>query len=104
MMPGCTADNIDDLVIQIDGRVLLSLNVRHYPEKYDPYLFGHTNMNNLTYRGTGEIDGQGWIWWFKFTFNMDPDRPRLVRWYNINGGEWTGVKLKNSPNSHMKLT
>ena len=28
----------------------------------------------------------------------------MVRWYDIDGGEFTGIKLKNSPNSHMKLT
>ena len=104
MMPGCATSNTTDVVVQIDGKVLLSLNTKHYPENYNANLFLHSNVSNLTYRGTGEIDGQGWIWWFKFTFGKNVgDRPKLVKWVTCDGCEFTGIKLKNSPHAHLDI-
>jgi len=62
----------------------------------------HKNCKNVTYRGEGEIDGQGWMWWLKFAFNKDSNyRPRLIELTRMDGFEWAGIKLKDSPNSHL---
>lgn len=44
------------------------------------------------------------MWWLKFAFNKDSNyRPRLIEVHEMDGFEWSGIKLKNSPNSHLQI-
>ena len=79
-MPGCHTEGLRDVIVQIDGKVNLSQNIKYYPDNYKPALLSHSNSTNLTYRGEGKINGRGWLWWFFFTVNKDPYRPYLVEW------------------------
>ena len=105
VMPTIRVDDLNDVVVQIDGRILLSKNIHDYPKYgYDEQFIKHKNCANVTYRGEGEIDGQGWMWWFKFAFNKDSNyRPRLIEVHEMDGFEWSGIKLKDSPNSHLQI-
>jgi len=42
------------------------------------------DIQNVTFRGEGTIDGQGFMWWVREFLGRNPnDRPRLMQ---INGG------------------
>merc|ERR1711920_1085486 len=103
MMPQCEAADVANVEIVIDGRLLLSKNMYDYPiDLQNPHLFDISDASNLTIRGDGEIDGQGWDWWFKFAFNTVPmKRPKLFKIRRCTNCEFTGIKLKNSPNSFI---
>jgi len=79
-MPTIVSFGLENVIIQIDGTILLSKNAKDYGSyDYHDAFFVHKRAKNLTHTGDGEIDGQGWMWWFRFTFNKDPvSRPRLV--------------------------
>ena len=85
--PGCEVNNLTDIIVQIDARVMLqSPNITKSKYEYHKgkhlSLFYHEYSKNLTYRGTGEIDGQGWLYWTYFSLGWikSYDRPKLINW------------------------
>ena len=57
-MPTITTEGLEDVVIQIDGTILLSKNFKDYQTyEYDDVFIQHKDAKNLTHRGDGVIDG-----------------------------------------------
>ena len=56
------ADNVKNITIQIDGTLLLSKDFKAFSA--DGFLTFH-DTEDLTFKGTGTIDGQGFAWWIR---------------------------------------
>ena len=101
-MFGVWADEFTNMNITIDGKIKLSKRHHKWPvvnEKgniRDFMMF--SDIQNVTFRGEGEVDGQGYMWWVREFLGLNNmGRPRLVY---IRGGrnlEFTGIRWINSP-------
>ncbi len=100
----------DDITLHLDaGAVLLaSQNSEDYPVTsnrwegveqltYSPILAGN-DLKNISVTGKGTIDGQGEIWWKRFTEkNLEYPRPRMIGFADCENVFIEGITLKNSP-------
>lgn len=108
-MLGVWADNFTNINITIDGTIKLSKRHHHWPladEKNIRDFMMFNDIQNVTFRGEGTVDGQGYMWWVRefLQRNKNPKgRPRLVV---INGGrnlEFTGIRWLNSPKQNLHI-
>ena len=106
---------ISNIEIIIDGTLLLSKNWRHFQpieaERQDPAENGYgkygiriadmmqfVNCTDIVFRGKGEIDGQGFMWWVRELLKEnDLGRPQLIRIENGKNIEFKEIKVRNSP-------
>jgi len=95
---------------EIDGTILATKNWEDWPTDA-----GHKNSvnhlhfwqvndcNNITFAGSGTIDGQGFMWWIREWFVLNKaHRPKLVAFENVSGLEWTGLNVINSPSFFIR--
>jgi len=73
-----------------------------------PFISGN-DLTNVTFTGQGTIDGNGAVWWEeaekarqKVSGYVLP-RPRLIIFSRCKNLRLTGIKLANSPSSHLLL-
>ena len=75
-------ENIDNIQIVIDGKILLYNDVSSWPKVNNDKYYNAIdirNSNNLTITGSGKIDGQGYIWWVDFyKGNIVRQRPTII--------------------------
>lgn len=100
----------DDISLHIEaGAVLLaSQNPADYPVTrnrwegveqltYSPILAG-IDLKNISVTGRGTIDGQGELWWKRFTEkSLEYPRPRMIGFADCKNVFIEGITLKNSP-------
>ena len=56
------------------------------------------NCSDIVFRGKGEIDGQGFMWWVREVLKEnDLGRPQLLRIENGKNIEFKEIKVRNSP-------
>ncbi|XP_051222910.1 polygalacturonase ADPG2 [Lolium perenne] len=60
-------------------------------------------VNNLTVNGSGQIDGNGDIWWTCFNQKKCHVRPILLAFASCNNLSVKNIHLKDSPDKHMTL-
>ena len=88
--------NLTDVTIQIDGTLLVSKDFESFPAKSDFLMF--FDARNLTFKGQGVIDGQGYMWWIREYLRKNVNgRPNLVIINECSNIEWSGIRLLNSP-------
>ena len=64
---------------------------------YSPQIYAE-NVDNVTIKGHGTIDGQGQTWWkLKWENKLQYPRPRLICFYKSSNITIDGIKIKNSP-------
>jgi hypothetical protein len=103
MMPISLSD-LHNITLRVDGYLMASSNWRQWPVEGKTYAnFWNLNMNtDLTIEGTGTIDGQGYMWWWREIFQMNiHGRNNLINIGRTIGLEWSGVNLKNSMRYHL---
>ena len=89
------------------GAVLKLINdIPNYPAANERYLNFITikKANDVKISGEGVIDGQGQIWWDKFTAKeITFRRPQLLFIENCERLEIAGITTLNPPNTHISL-
>jgi hypothetical protein len=99
------SDNIDNITMQIDGKVLVSKDYKSFPNRDERNIedfLAFYDSNDLVFEGTGVIDGQGFMWWVReFISKNIYGRPLLVQLHECHNVEWTGIKLMNGPYYHL---
>ncbi|XP_051222911.1 probable polygalacturonase At1g80170 [Lolium perenne] len=61
------------------------------------------SVNNLTVNGSGQMDGNGDIWWTCFNQKKCHVRPILLAFASCNNLSVKNIHLKDSPDKHMTL-
>lgn len=62
------------------------------------HLFDFKEATNITFRGNGEIDGQGYMWWVRELLQQNPiGRPMILNMYRAKNIEFSGISVRNSP-------
>ena len=101
------AAGISNIVFQIDGTLRLSKAHHHFPERNPGEirdLFFFSDVDTITFQGSGEIDGQGYMWWVREFIGMNKSgRPRMIWIQRGRNIEFTGVRWTNSPHFHLWL-
>ena len=107
------ASYISNLTITIDGTLMVSKRHQKWSTHWDDAVnktqidqfMEFREVHNFVIRGSGTVDGQGYMWWVREYFgNNKYNRPHLL-W--LEGGtnlEFTGVRWVNSPFYHMWIT
>lgn len=89
------------------GAILKLINdIQNYPSANERYLNFITikKANDIKISGEGTIDGQGQIWWDKFTTKeITFRRPQLLFIENCERLEIAGITTLNPPNTHISL-
>ena len=62
---------------------------------------GNANIQNVTIKGKGIIDGNGAPWWAAYTANNSISRPRLIYILYCTNLTLDGITLTNSPSFHF---
>ena len=99
MMP-CWGEEFANITITVDGTIKASKRHNKWPVSGNEVrnFWSFTEIHNVTFRGIGTIDGQGYMWWIREYLSLNhkgrPDLLRVVRATNI---EVTGIRFVNSP-------
>ena len=95
-----------NLVLEKDAVLKLVDDVANYPSFNERYLnfISIKNANDIKISGEGIIDGQGQIWWDKFTVKeITFRRPQLLFIENCERLEIAGITTLNPPNTHISI-
>ena len=101
------AANVTNVVFQIDGTLRLSKRHHLIPERklgklYD--FFYLTDIDTITFQGSGEVDGQGYMWWVRELIGQNHNgRPHLVRIRRARNISFSGIRWINSPSFHFEI-
>lgn len=100
------ADEITNIVFQIDGTLRLSKRHRQFPLRIEGKvrdLFRFNDVDSITFQGSGEIDGQGYMWWVRELLSQNKnERPKM---FVVNRGRnlhLTGIRWVNSPQKFIE--
>ena len=106
MMP-FSLNNASDFTFTINGLIYLSEDFMAWPVNSNNdanHFFVVNDVENLTIKGTGQIDGQGYWWWMReYVQKNVHSRPHMLLMERVNHCYITGVKFTNSPYYHMLL-
>ena len=108
-MLGVWGDNFTNINITIDGTIKLSKRHHHWPLADEDSIrdfMMFRDIVNVTFRGEGTVDGQGYMWWVRefLQRNKNPKgRPRLVYIRGARNLEFTGIRWLNSPKQHLNI-
>ena len=101
------ADGINNIVFQIDGTLRLSKSHHRFPNRSPGSIrdmFYFEDVDTLTFQGSGEIDGQGYMWWVRELIGRNKNgRPQLIRIQRGRNLQFSGIRWINSPHTHFLL-
>ncbi|KAG9449617.1 hypothetical protein H6P81_009582 [Aristolochia fimbriata] len=93
----CLASSIQ---IQLDGNLVAPGSREAFRSETRWILIAHANY--LTITGSGQLDGQGAVWWPQNC--AQATTPQLLTLESCNNVKLTGVwKMVNSPRNHLKI-
>ena len=99
--------NLQDVVFQIDGTLLLCTDFDAWPKRTDisvtlaALYIGHSQR--VTVLGTGTVDGRGYQWWWNTIITTVDNRPILLAMDHCVDVTIHSVYWKNSPYYHLNL-
>jgi hypothetical protein len=98
MMPMNVSD-IHFVTLTVDGTVHLSDDNFRWPNltKKATDFWSFSDSTNLHFRGSGEIDGRGYMWWWREILVMNNGRPHMIRMMRLQNVTFEGIRLVNSP-------
>ena len=107
-MTAVWANGFSNMTFTIDGTIKLSKNHHRWPigknEKIVRDLIAFEDVENITFRGSGTVDGQGYMWWVREYLQLNRhSRPRLLYIHRGVNIEMSGIRWINSPKFHMEL-
>lgn len=94
------------LRMQKDAVLRLRNDVNAYPVANQKYLnfINISGATDIKIYGEGTIDGQGEIWWKKFTAKeITNRRPQMMFIENAERVEISGITFLNPPNTHLSI-
>ena len=80
MMP-VAAENLENIRFQIDGEVYASEDYQKWNKtgKYYADFWSINDSNNISFTGSGVVDGQGYWWWMReYALLNNGRRPHLL--------------------------
>ncbi len=95
--------------LRLDSGTVLALrnDIEMYPtdeERYLNFLTIDSKAMDVRISGRGTIDGQGAIWWERFTSKtISKRRPQMLSGQGVQRLEISGVRFLNPPNTHISL-
>ena len=62
-----TLNNLDSITFTVDGKLFFSNDDRRWPSLNNRLVsfMDISDSQNLHFRGTGQIDGRGYMWWWR---------------------------------------
>ena len=97
--------NIADLEVRIDGILIFHNDTDAWPSTESKGYFNAIDIReseNITFTGHGTIDGQGWIWWWKFLLGkVRLERPIMIYFKNCVNIKVEYLTLLDSPRFHV---
>ncbi|OVA13260.1 Glycoside hydrolase [Macleaya cordata] len=95
----CTAPNPQ---LQVLGNIVAADKVSAW-SGFDPNVWlAFSNVNGLTIDGSGQIDGQGSVWWSRPCIDVD-DITDALRFKSCKGLQLRGLRHLNSPRNHISI-
>ena len=94
------------LILEKGAILKLRNDIAEYPFANERYLnfISIKKVNDVKISGAGIIDGQGEVWWDKFTAKeITYRRPQLLFIENCERLEIAGITTLNPPNTHISL-
>lgn len=94
------------LLLEKDAVLLLQNDIEHYPVNNGKYqnFIQISGASDVKISGQGTIDGQGQIWWDKFTAKqLTIRRPQMLFIDKAERIEIADVTFLNPPNTHLSL-
>ena len=101
-----TLQSKTNLVLEKDAVLKLRNDVDSFPTEKTSYqnFITARNKTDIKISGAGTIDGQGQVWWDKFSAKtLSWRRPQLLYVANCERLEITGITCLNPPNTHVSL-
>ena len=102
--------NLNGLYFTINGTLRAHDHIRKWPYGDDGErkpIMNFYNMNQFVMNGQGEIDGQGYKWWWmailSATGKTVDDRPHMINIEKSVDFELNGLTMINSPRFHVRL-
>ncbi|XP_075077087.1 polygalacturonase-like [Nicotiana tabacum] len=114
----------ENIVLLLDGRIIAPTNPTVWGSGLLQWL-EFKNLNGISVKGKGTIDGQGSVWWqnaqlenpdyhpnyttrFALTSStakrkMPTTRPTALRFYGSSNVVVTGITIQNSPKAHLNF-
>ena len=100
-----TVKDISNVTFLVQGTIAAIDDV--YSWSYDSSfknVFDFNNCSDLTFTGKGEIDGQGFVWWWHtILVTIHKGRPHLVYMEKTRNVVIEDIHFKNSPMFHLNL-
>ena len=107
MLPAGSVDRLINVTLQIDG-TLNSWDLDH--SRYPINSGGHVlnfidlpNSENLIIKGSGIIEGNGYLWWLNVIETGIDNRADLIELDNSKNLLIDGITLKNAPQYHINV-
>lgn len=101
-----TVKSKTNLLLQKGAVLKLIDDISNFPSANERYLnfISIKKANDIKISGEGTIDGQGQLWWDKFTAKeITFRRPQLLYIENCERLEIAGITTLNPPNTHISL-
>jgi len=99
--------DIFNVTIRIDGTFMTSNNISAWPIDSPSGTtlasFSTANSKNITYEGTGVLNGQGYVWWWYTILTTEDNRPRLFYITKSENIYIHQLTFKDSPNWTIDL-
>jgi hypothetical protein len=100
--------NFTNVILQIDARVNAyeSGNGTLWPKDSNGRsfaMFSFMNSKNLVIKGSGIMEGFGYLWWWNVIQYGHDNRPNLIDIFNGVNTIIDGITLLNSPQYHLNL-
>jgi len=101
------AENFTDITITVDGTLKLSKRHNKWPllNNRARHFIEFDEIHNVSFRGNGTIDGQGYMWWVREFLQLNPNgRPKLLRVDKATNITMTGIRWLNAPEYNIHIT
>jgi len=94
-MMACWGEEFANITITVDGNIKASKRHNKWPinGKSVRDFWSFTEIHNVTFRGVGTIDGQGYMWWIREYLALNHHgRPHLFVVNQATNIEITGIR------------
>ncbi|XP_047326375.1 polygalacturonase At1g48100-like [Impatiens glandulifera] len=105
VVPNCGSN----IIFQLDGTIIAPTSSSAWGSGFLQWI-EFKNLKGITIRGKGTIDGQGSVWWTNSrnengasSENLPNTKPTALRFYGSTDITVTGIKIQNSPQTHLKF-
>ena len=98
--------NRTDITFAIEGSLVAMNDISQWRVVDGNYLtlFTFFNCSGLTIKGRGELDGQGYVWWWHDIFvQLKHSRPHMINFLECQSVRILDVFFRNSARFHIRF-